>query len=135
MNVTTAFAVTEQSQIAEPRRTVLWLADQLRFTEEPSEATWPAITLDGEPTSWTLAEDRYTLLATEPLAPGTHTLTIPAALTDLAGTALATPNAFELDVPLTNATFVAYETPDPRTMLVEFELVEESSGPSQHRSA
>lgn len=34
MNVTAAFAVTEQSQIAEPRRTVLWLADQLRFSEE-----------------------------------------------------------------------------------------------------
>ena len=34
MNVTTAFAVTEQSQIAEPRRAVLWLADQLRFSEE-----------------------------------------------------------------------------------------------------
>jgi RHS repeat-associated protein len=87
---------------------------ELRFTEEPSEATWPAITLDGEPTSWTLAEDRYTLLATEALLPGTHTLTIPTSVTDLAGTALATPNALELDVPLTNATFVAYETPDPR---------------------
>lgn len=34
MNVTAAFAVTEQSQIAEPRRTVLWLADQLSFSEE-----------------------------------------------------------------------------------------------------
>lgn len=88
---------------------------ELRFTEEPSEATWPAITLDGEPTTWTLAEDRYTLLATEVLLPGTHTLTIPAAVTDLAGTALATPNTLELDVPLTNATFVAHDTPDPRT--------------------
>jgi RHS repeat-associated protein len=88
---------------------------ELRFTEEPSEATWSAITLDGEPTSWTLAEDRYTLLAVDPLLPGTHTLTTPTAVTDLAGTALATPNALELDVPLTNATFVAFETPDPRT--------------------
>lgn len=33
MNVTGAFAVTEQSQIAQPRRTVLWLADQLGFSE------------------------------------------------------------------------------------------------------
>ena len=33
MNVTAAFAVTEQSQIAEPRRTVMWLADQLGFGE------------------------------------------------------------------------------------------------------
>ena len=34
MNVTAAFPVTEQSQIAQPRRTVLWLADRLGFTEE-----------------------------------------------------------------------------------------------------
>jgi anti-sigma regulatory factor (Ser/Thr protein kinase) len=34
MNVTAAFPVTEQSEIAQPRRTVLWLADQLGFTEE-----------------------------------------------------------------------------------------------------
>jgi anti-sigma regulatory factor (Ser/Thr protein kinase) len=34
MNVTGAFPVTEQSQIAEPRRAVLWLADQLLFSEE-----------------------------------------------------------------------------------------------------
>jgi anti-sigma regulatory factor (Ser/Thr protein kinase) len=34
INVTAAFPVVEQSQIAEPRRTVLWLADQLGFAEE-----------------------------------------------------------------------------------------------------
>lgn len=33
MNLTAAFPVTEQSQIAEPRRTVMWLADQLGFGE------------------------------------------------------------------------------------------------------
>jgi anti-sigma regulatory factor (Ser/Thr protein kinase) len=34
ISVTAAFPVVEQSQIAEPRRSVLWLADQLGFTEE-----------------------------------------------------------------------------------------------------
>jgi anti-sigma regulatory factor (Ser/Thr protein kinase) len=33
LNVTTAFTVGEASQVAEPRRTVLWLADQLGFSE------------------------------------------------------------------------------------------------------
>jgi anti-sigma regulatory factor (Ser/Thr protein kinase) len=34
INVTAAFPVVEQSQVGEPRRTVVWLADQLGFTEE-----------------------------------------------------------------------------------------------------
>jgi anti-sigma regulatory factor (Ser/Thr protein kinase) len=34
MNVTAAFAISEASQIGEPRRAVLWLAQQLEFSEE-----------------------------------------------------------------------------------------------------
>jgi len=34
MNVTTAFAVTEINQVAEPRRTVQWLASRLDFSDE-----------------------------------------------------------------------------------------------------
>ena len=34
MNITNAFPVTESSQVAGPRRAVLWLAERLRFSEE-----------------------------------------------------------------------------------------------------
>ncbi len=87
---------------------------EIQFSEEADlAAAASAILLDGQPTSWTLAEDRFTLVASNTLAAGTHTLDIGTDALDLAGSGLAAAFSQTLDVPASGDQLV-YQAADPR---------------------
>ncbi len=87
---------------------------EIQFSEEADlAAAASAILLDGQPTSWTLAEDRYTLVASNTLAAGTHTLDIGTDALDLAGSGLAAAFSQALNVPASGDQ-LAFQAADPR---------------------
>ncbi|MDY7093844.1 MAG: Ig-like domain-containing protein [Acidobacteriota bacterium] len=59
---------------------------EIQFSERPDVATTGAIQVDGQPLTWNLEPDGYTLRATSPLPAGSSSLTISPSLQDLAGT-------------------------------------------------
>ncbi|MBZ0113927.1 MAG: HNH endonuclease, partial [Thermoanaerobaculia bacterium] len=83
------------------------------FTEtiDAAQAT-TAITVDGNPVTWTAEEDGYGLRTDPPLANGQHRIEIAASLEDLAGTSLGT--GFARTVEITPAGALVYVRPDPR---------------------
>jgi len=59
---------------------------EIELTEEVVAAsTASTVTIDGEPTTWELTEDRYTLRSLEDLATGGHTVSLAPGIEDLAG--------------------------------------------------
>jgi len=82
------------------------------FTEAIAAAqAETAITVDGNPVTWTSDEGGYTL-HTEPLANGVHRIEIEATLADLAGMPLG--ESFTRTVEITPTGALLYARPDPR---------------------
>jgi RHS repeat-associated protein len=84
---------------------------EIEFSERPDVATTGAIQVDGQPLTWNLEPDGYTLRATSPLPAGSSSLTISPSLQDLAGTAL--PETFTADLTGFTTETVVYEGPHP----------------------
>lgn len=104
---------TAAPELAEIRVQEGQLKVQLTQEADLTTAT-PAIQLDGAPLTWTLAANRYTLEATETLTAGSHQLTLATTLTDLAGTALATPYDHTFTYDPATPDLLLHQAPDPR---------------------
>jgi RHS repeat-associated protein len=88
---------------------------ELELSEEPDlAAAAAAITVDGAPSTWTLAADGYTLVADSTLLSGPHTVAISTAALDLGGLGVA--EAFEESFTLAPGVVdrLVHTAPDPR---------------------
>ncbi|MEA2604011.1 MAG: hypothetical protein QOF89_5003 [Acidobacteriota bacterium] len=86
----------------------------LTFSEEPDlSRLMSVIQVDGAAVTWELSADRYTLVSTETLAAGDHTLTLSSEPLDLAGLGLSSPfiRIFTVDSPAAGK--LVYEAPLP----------------------
>ncbi|MCP3962974.1 MAG: RHS repeat-associated core domain-containing protein [bacterium] len=88
---------------------------EIELTEEVDlAAAATAIELDGATTTWSLPEDRYTLIAETALDTGAHSLTIDTQPLDLAGTGLAESFSATIVVDSEVPQQIVYRRPDPR---------------------
>jgi RHS repeat-associated protein len=92
---------------------------RLTFSEEPDlGAAATAIQIDGQPASWTLDADGYTLESASTLGAGAHSLTVGTGLVDLAGTALAEPFTQAFSLSPTVPDELVYLAPAPDLLTV-----------------
>ncbi len=85
---------------------------EVEFSEEIATAqASAAIQIDGQPLTWQLSDDRFTVTSTTAVSTGSHQLTIPTSLTDPSGNALDEPLA--QDFALAAADRFVYRAPEP----------------------